>query len=607
MNGAATCDYLCAACKNIFSDGALDRLSKGSPNTEWKIHSTLSSIIRTELDGCRLCNLILSSDERLRKEHTAEGNLVSSTTESSWNWACTTRLALVSDEILSFCARLEIRIKHFSVGLTIVLSSRSVQNIIGRRTASPGSISPEKRLPTRLLDVSNPDHLRVIETDHLPASTIYLTLSHRWGSGHSMSLTTKTYDAFSKSTPLSLLPRTFRETIELTRLLGVHYLWIDSLCIIQDSQEDWLHESSMMGEVYAHDDYWLPRLISSSLWTNDDATPRDYIVYPDFDPAYPEVWKNLVEETPLGERGWVLQERILSPRVVHFAANQCFWECCQDTAGELFPKETFRHDGFLKKIVASVPPDHEAFPQNQAVLYTYWDAMVEKYSRCDLSFESDKLVAFAGLAQRACRQLNLGPSEYMAGLWRPTIAQGLLWRVARYDPRRRAVTGRGPSWSWISREGTVYTFSEEVRLWETEKCHIDILDHEMCHGGDPFGQVKGGRLVVRGSIFSDLSPFLKEGPRWGKDDEVDYPVSYFLLVLTHRTDHPMDGCSTVISGIVLVPTGAKRGQFRRVGAMLNHEIRDLEALVKNGKNHKLLDSSLYQEADSEKGFVIELV
>jgi hypothetical protein len=206
-------------------------------------------------------------------------------------------------------------------------------------------VAPEKRLPTRLLDVSNPDHLRVIETDHLPASTIYLTLSHRWGSGHSISLTTKTYDAFSKSTPLSLLPTTFRETIELTRLLGVHYLWIDSLCIIQDSREDWLHESSMMGEVYAHgtlniaatsaedgnggifghdiaDDYWLPRLISSSLWTNDDATPRDYIVYPDFDPAYPEVWKNLVEETPLGERGWVLQERILSPRVVHFAANQ---------------------------------------------------------------------------------------------------------------------------------------------------------------------------------------------------------------------------------------------------------------------------------------------
>lgn len=497
-------------------------------------------------------------------------------------------------------------------------------------------VAPGKRLPTRLLDVSNPKYPRVIPTDHLPVSTIYFTLSHRWGSCQFTSLSTKTYDDFLKSIPLESLPRTFREAVELTSLLGAQYLWIDSLCIIQDSREDWLHESSMMGEVYAHgtlniaatsskdgdggifgrdisSDYWIPRLISSRLWDHDDSTTRDYIIYPDFDPAYPEVWKNLVEETPLGERGWVLQERILSPRVVHFAANQCFWECCQDTAGELFPKETFRHDGFLKKIVTPVPQGHEAFDQNQAVLYTYWDAVVEKYSRCDLSFESDKLVAFAGLAQRACRQLNLNSSDYMAGLWRPTIAQGLLWRVARFDLRRRAVTGRGPSWSWISREGTVYTFtlytfSEEFRLWETEKCHIGILNYEMFHDDDPFGQVKGGHLILRGYMFSDLSAFLKEGPRWSKDDEEDdYPVLYFLLVLTHRIDHPTDSSSTVISGIMLVPTGLKQGQFRRVGVLLNHEIHNLETLLEYGKNPGMLNPALYEEADSESGFVIELV
>jgi hypothetical protein len=488
-------------------------------------------------------------------------------------------------------------------------------------------VTAEKRLPTRLVDVSNPDLLRVVDTRHFSTDIVYFTLSHRWSAMTLASLTTKTYDAFHKEIPLSSMSKTFKEAIEFTRLLGVRYLWIDSLCIIQDSREDWLNESSMMGEVYAHgtlniaatasedgsggifsrdttEDSLLPRLVSSRQWggLND----QDYIIYTEFDPAFPEVWKNAVEETPLGERGWVLQERILSPRVVHFAANQCFWECCQDTEAELFPKETFRHDGFLKQIVLSVPPDHAIFDQNQNVLYTYWDALIEKYSRCDLTFESDKLVAFAGLAQRACRQLNLDPSNYLAGLWKPKIAQGLLWRVAKYDPRRRAVIGRGPSWSWTSREGTVYTFSEEVQLWETEKCHITVLDIAMFHDGDPFGQVTGGRLVVRGYLFRDVSQFLKEpGIDWAKDDEVEYPESYFLLVLTHQSGSNAN--STVISGIILVPTKVKRGQFRRVGVMLNREIKDLGVLLDYVKNSELLDQSLYQEADLENGFTIEMV
>lgn len=486
-------------------------------------------------------------------------------------------------------------------------------------------VAAERRLPTRLVDVSNANLLRVVDTRHLSAETIYFTLSHRWSSIPIASLTTKTYDAFYKEIPVSSISKTFKEAIEFTRMLRVQYLWIDSLCIIQDSRQDWLHESSMMGEVYAHgtlniaataseddggifgggsaEDSLVPRLVSSRQWGGAD--DREYIIYPEFDPAFPEVWKNAVEETPLGERGWVLQERILSPRVVHFAANQCFWECCQDTEAELFPKETFRHDGFLKQIVLSVPPDHAIFDQNQNVLYTYWDALIEKYSRCDLTFESDKLVAFAGLAQRACRQLNLDPSNYLAGLWKPKIAQGLLWRVAKYDPRRRAVIGRGPSWAWTSREGTVYTFSEEVQLWETERCHVTVIDTEMFHDGDPFGQVTGGRLVLCGYLFKDISTFLKEPDvDCAKDDEGEYPDSYFLLVLTHQSG--LASHSAVVSGVILVPT-VKRGQFRRVGVMLNREVENLETLLEHGLKTELLDQSLYQEANSEHGFTIELV
>lgn len=488
-------------------------------------------------------------------------------------------------------------------------------------------VAEKRRLPTRLVDVSNPAIIRVVDTLDLSVDIAYFTLSHRWGSSTIVSLTSKTYDMFYEEIPSSLLSKTFAEAIQLTHLLGVRYLWIDSLCIIQDSKEDWLHESSMMGEVYAHGtlniaataaddgdrgifggdmakDMLMPRYVSSCQWGGSD--DQDYIIYPEVDPKFPEVWKNVVEETPLGQRGWVLQERIISPRVVHFAANQCLWECCQATEAELFPKDTFRHDGFLKQIVVPVPPDYPTFKETQNLLYTCWDALIEKYSRCDLTFESDKLVAFSGLAQRTLRQLDLGPSDYLAGLWKPNIAQGLLWRVAIYDPRRRAVAGRGPSWSWSSREGTVYTFSEEVHLWETEQCHITILDTAMFHDGDPFGQVTGGRLLVRGLLFGDIATFSKRpSNRWVKDDEMEYLNSYFLLVLTHQS--ASDVHITTISGIMIVPTEVKRGQFRRVGVLLHREVEDTSLLLEHGRKVENLDRSFYQEADSETGFTIELV
>lgn len=115
-------------------------------------------------------------------------------------------------------------------------------------------VSSNKILPTRLLQIAQIEDIpqvRVMSTTHLPITTPYLTSSHCWGSKTLASLTAERETSFTKYFPHSSLQRTFQDAVELTMLLGYEYLWIDSLCIIQDSQSDWEHESSMMGRIYA--------------------------------------------------------------------------------------------------------------------------------------------------------------------------------------------------------------------------------------------------------------------------------------------------------------------------------------------------------------------
>jgi hypothetical protein len=214
--------------------------------------------------------------------------------------------------------------------------------------------SEKRKLPTRLLEVSNDSgnlNVRVISTDQLELSSSYLTLSHCWGSKKFATLTTMSYDAFSQSIPLDDLSRNFRDAIELTLLLECPYIWIDSPCIIQDSNEDWVRESSAMGEIYSHALLNIAATAASDgngglFHRNNSLSSQPYIIRmqdehkTDFDfVCYPlNIWVNQVDDTPLGKRSWVVQERILSPRVVHFASDQLFWECCEEKYAELLPR-----------------------------------------------------------------------------------------------------------------------------------------------------------------------------------------------------------------------------------------------------------------------------
>ena len=234
------------------------------------------------------------------------------------------------------------------------------------------SISIERKQAfLRIPDVSISENSSVVclcESREIPESARYLTLSHCWGGTKIKSLSNATYDDYKKGVQVNELPRTFQDAVHLTRRLGVRYLWIDALCILQDSTSDWVYHASIMDEIYkfaycniaatfAENPYGglfrerEPALISplrvkihGSCFESDSAF---YDVGDDFS----EAWTRQIIKSPLASRAWVVQERLLARRVVHFAKSQLFWECAEMRTSEASTLSMMDQSGQVPEIV----------------------------------------------------------------------------------------------------------------------------------------------------------------------------------------------------------------------------------------------------------------
>lgn len=199
----------------------------------------------------------------------------------------------------------------------------------------------EKLLPTRVLYVGDPpdyDNLHLHVTGHGEKGT-YITLSHRWGNDELLRTTTANIDEFRKKIGFSLLPKLFKDAVVVTRKLGRKYLWIDSLCIIQEGDDlaDWRNQSGRMEEVFAsayctiaatsatgsNEGFLTPRSSKRSIMLSD-TKKKGLQVYVS---AINDDFHHDVEEGELNKRAWVLQERALSRRTIHFTKEQTYWEC----------------------------------------------------------------------------------------------------------------------------------------------------------------------------------------------------------------------------------------------------------------------------------------
>lgn len=118
----------------------------------------------------------------------------------------------------------------------------------------PRATSRKDWKPSRLIHLSRVDgSLRLVEKDDIPSTVTYVTLSHSWGKiEDKLVLTKENIKQFKEKVPPFGQLKTFQDAVEITRFLGISYIWIDSLCIIQNSQADWRYEASLMSDVYKY-------------------------------------------------------------------------------------------------------------------------------------------------------------------------------------------------------------------------------------------------------------------------------------------------------------------------------------------------------------------
>ena len=175
-----------------------------------------------------------------------------------------------------------------------------------------------------------------------------MALSHCWGKSRHTKTTTDTLELYRSAIPFASLSQTFKDAVLVTRKLGVRYLWIDSLCIVQDSKSDWEAEAAQMGSIYLNS---LLTIAATDAMDGDYGflSPRtppcplpyhlDHAVSVSMSgniwvAAWVTLFDDAVDQSPLSQRGWVTQERLLPPRILHFTNSQIMWECRSQTESE---------------------------------------------------------------------------------------------------------------------------------------------------------------------------------------------------------------------------------------------------------------------------------
>jgi hypothetical protein len=330
-------------------------------------------------------------------------------------------------------------------------------------------------LPTRVLDIGDswdPIVLRLRMTDELEFGK-YVALSHRWGEGDKEFLTLESnIDDRCKSIEFDMLPKTFQDAIIVTRMLGLRFIWIDSICIVQDSRSDVVFECSRMEAVFAS--AYVTVAATSAKSCRDGFLSRlDEVPFrlPGINgdtslcvsKAKTDFSRDVVDGN-LNQRGWVFQERALSRRTIHFTATQTYWECESAIRCEIDDQII----GELDPLSSSNFPSSLSFSKTRPSAFQY---CFTKYSKLDLTCPEDKPSAILGLEYRLAVFYRT-PS--MFGILGDFFGESLLWKsdgntmepikpiyMDPVGPRQVAV----PSWSWMAYTGAIsYLRVEEMSL-----------------------------------------------------------------------------------------------------------------------------------------------
>ncbi|KAH7128775.1 heterokaryon incompatibility protein-domain-containing protein [Dendryphion nanum] len=395
------------------------------------------------------------------------------------------------------------------------------------------------RLPKRVLDIGadDIDGIRLSQPQNISAP--YICLSYCWGiAAGTITTTQENVDDHLRHIPWNNLPILFQDAIRICRALKIRYLWIDALCIIQNSTADWEIESARMASIYSQSfltiaasscpnpktglfgDRWTnfesrvprapkPRFPIGTITTESDGyfvhvRPQLHLAHERFQDSASASEHKI--DAPLLTRAWVLQERLLPSRIIHIHSEELVWECKSGLRCEC---------GVLDELHLSknrVPRTHSELwlkssladaelSQDLNKLSGVWTKLVAEFSALHITYDSDRLPALSGLAA----QLD-GPvlGKYFAGVWTQCIAPCLLWEIVnipRKFPKRPLYQPNAPSWSWASvplSKSQIISY-KSVDFFRDINSEFKVINLEgRTLGNNPYGWVQDASLEVQG-------------------------------------------------------------------------------------------------------------
>lgn len=434
-----------------------------------------------------------------------------------------------------------------------------------------------------------------------PTKTRYIALSYRWPQyfpSEAKSTRDKLTDRMN-GLDTSKIPHEFNDAFEIAVKLGVDYIWIDSLCIVQDDLEDWNREAALMCRIYqnayltvaiavppAEGHCGLFRRgipaellpVTLSCDQENGSSPQKIVVMKDKLEVY--------EQSPLAKRGWCFQEREISRRIVHFTETQVLWECRTLRASEALPN--------------GVLPDDEQWPARMLDkdfghedVNLLWRRAVEDYSYRRLTQGSDKLPALAGLAA-AVKEYKIPECRYLAGMWEDDFLTSLAWvslaarrveesAVGYIPSNKRYSDYTAPTWSWAAIAGPVsYEFVHPDQAVSNDRAQELAVARRRSSRASPGSDGPCDRTNSRGSSDkisaqptrplgdrADSEDYFESaryaGPRYTGDDSDEGLALRILHIAVHTSAADVFGglrCAVLRCTVGLVPVvRPKEGGF----------------------------------------------
>ncbi|KAF9549267.1 HET-domain-containing protein [Agrocybe pediades] len=393
-------------------------------------------------------------------------------------------------------------------------------------------------LPTRLIDCSDPSSPRLFET-HRKIKGRYTTLSYAWGGDQKEKTTKAKLRSYVEEGLPKELPLTIADAITATHRLGLRWLWIDALCIIQDSDEDKLRELADMGHIYQ--DSYVTLSILSSYRADQGFLPdaADHPVLPFYTkdgkigemklhfyierrtPGRLARYETVRTHDPLRHRGWCFQETILSPRRIVFSPPGLLYACRGYEQDITRPEEGGQSKPAERIPVTALFSDQKRGKASRGdeELHDLWSHLINRYTACEISYSSDKLVAFSSVAEV---YQNITNDEYLAGLWKHRFIDGLLWKCGAMRDRPKEY--RAPTWSWASIDGGVEMHTPHMLEGPSTDYEASILSCSVtpANSSHPLGQVKFAILKLQAKVY----PLMPNGRKCRFTEEMPTVTDY---------------------------------------------------------------------------------